>query len=59
ELRVARKDAKGLTNKEIANTLNLSVRTIENHVSRILDKKNFANRVELTRHMLSLGENMS
>lgn len=57
ELRVAREVAKGLTNKEIANVLNLSVRTVENHVSRILDKKNFANRVELTRHMLSIGEN--
>lgn len=53
EMRIAREVATGATNKEIARTLNLSVRTVENHVSRILDKKGFANRVELTRFLLS------
>lgn len=53
EWRVARAVARGLSNKEIALELNLSVRTIENHVSRILAKKNFTNRVEIARLLLS------
>lgn len=53
EWRVAEAVARGLGNKEIAEELNLSVRTIENHVSRILSKKNFSNRVELARLILS------
>jgi DNA-binding NarL/FixJ family response regulator len=47
EWRVAEAVARGLTNKEIAFQLNLSIRTVENHVSRILAKKKFANRVEI------------
>lgn len=47
EWRVAEVVARGLTNKEIAAELNLSLRTIEGHISRILDKKNLSNRVEL------------
>jgi len=39
--------ARGLQNKEIAAELKLSLRTIEGHISRILDKKNLSNRVEL------------
>ena len=53
EWRVAREVARGSSNKEIADELNLSVRTIENHVSRILAKKNFSNRVEIARHVFS------
>ncbi|MGI9035962.1 MAG: response regulator transcription factor [Pyrinomonadaceae bacterium] len=53
EWRVAETVARGLSNKEIAAELNLSIRTIENHVSRILAKKNFSNRVEIARHILS------
>ena len=53
EWRVAETVARGLSNKEIAAELNLSVRTIENHVSRILAKKNFTNRVEIARLLLS------
>lgn len=53
EWRVARAVARGLSNKEIASDLNLSVRTIENHVSRILAKKNFTNRVEIACLLLS------
>lgn len=52
ECRVAEAIARGLTNKEIAAERNLSVRTVENHVSRILAKKNFSNRVEIARHMI-------
>lgn len=52
EWRVAETVARGLSNREIAAELNLSIRTIENHISRILAKKNFTNRVELARHVL-------
>ena len=51
EWRVAEAVARGLTNKEIAGELNLSLRTIEGHISRILDKKNLTNRVELALHV--------
>ena len=52
EWRVAEAIARGMSNKEIAATLNLSIRTIENHVSRILAKKGFSNRVEIARSLL-------
>ncbi len=47
EWRVAEAVARGLSNKEIAAELNLSLRTIEGHISHILDKKDLNNRVEL------------
>ena len=53
EWRVAEAVARGLSNKEIASELNLSLRTIEGHISRILDKKNLNNRVELALHVAS------
>lgn len=53
EWRVAEAIARGLSNKEIAAALNLSTRTIENHVSRILAKKHFSNRVEIARSILT------
>jgi DNA-binding NarL/FixJ family response regulator len=52
EWRVAGAVARGLSNKEIAAEFNLSLRTIEGHISRILDKKHFRNRVELARYIL-------
>lgn len=54
EWRVAEAIARGLSNKEIAASLGLSTRTIENHVSRILAKKHFSNRVEIARSILTL-----
>ena len=51
EWRVAEAVARGLSNKEIASELNLSLRTIEGHISRILDKKSLSNRVELALHV--------
>ena len=51
EWRVAEAVARGLSNKEIAAELNLSLRTIEGHISRILDKKSLNNRVELALHV--------
>ena len=56
EARVARLVADGLSNKDIAAELNLSVRTIEGHISNILGKKGWSNRVEIARHMLGRGE---
>lgn len=56
EWRVAEAVARGLSNKEIASELNLSLRTIEGHISRILDKKNLSNRVELALHVAARKE---
>ncbi len=53
EWRVAEAVARGLSNKEIASELNLSLRTIEGHISRILDKKDLNNRVELALHVVA------
>lgn len=52
EWRVAEAVARGLSNKEIAAEFNLSLRTIEGHISHILDKKHFSNRVEIARYVL-------
>ena len=57
EWRVAELVARGYSNKEIAVELDLSIRTVENHVSRILAKKNFSNRVEIARLILSNPSN--
>jgi DNA-binding NarL/FixJ family response regulator len=53
EWRVAEAVARGLSNKEIAAEFNLSLRTIEGHISHILDKKSFGNRVEIARYVLA------
>ncbi|MCC6329639.1 MAG: response regulator transcription factor [Acidobacteria bacterium] len=57
EWRVAEELAKGQSNKEIAARLNLSIRTVENHVSRILGKKGLSNRVEIARFVLATKGN--
>jgi DNA-binding NarL/FixJ family response regulator len=54
EWRVAEAVARGLSNKEIAAELNLSLRTVEGHISRILDKKALNNRVELALHVAAV-----
>ena len=51
ESRVAVAVSRGLSNKEIAAELEISVRTVENHISHILDKKGFSNRVEIARYV--------
>ena len=51
ERRVALAVSRGLSNKEIAADLEISVRTVENHISHILDKKGFSNRVEIARYV--------
>ena len=52
EERVAEAVARGLSNKEIAAEFGISVRTVENHISHILSKKGFGNRVEIARYVL-------
>jgi DNA-binding NarL/FixJ family response regulator len=52
EWRIAEAVANGLSNKEIAAELNISARTVEKHISNILSKKGFGNRVEIARHVL-------
>jgi DNA-binding NarL/FixJ family response regulator len=52
ENRIATSVARGLSNKEIATEMQISVRTVENHISHILDKKRFNNRVEIARYVL-------
>lgn len=52
ENRIAAAVARGLSNKEIAAEMEISVRTVENHISHILDKKHFSNRVEIARYVL-------
>jgi DNA-binding NarL/FixJ family response regulator len=47
EQEVARLVAEGLTNKEIAARLQLSVRTVESHVRHVLARLGFANRTQL------------
>jgi DNA-binding NarL/FixJ family response regulator len=51
ENRVALAVSRGLSNKEIAAELEISVRTVENHISHILEKKGFSNRVEIARYV--------
>lgn len=53
EERIASAVARGLSNKEIASELQISFRTVENHISHILAKKNFGNRVEIARFVLA------
>nr|YP_010728748.1 hypothetical protein P6G74_pgp182 [Phymatolithon calcareum]WEA76920.1 hypothetical protein [Phymatolithon calcareum] len=47
EISVLRLLIKGMTNKEIASSLNLSIRNIEKYVSRLLSKTKTRNRTEL------------
>lgn len=46
----------GLTNLEIAQTLEISKRTVDNHISNILTKTKTENRVELVRWALQWGK---
>lgn len=59
EQRIAAAVASGLSNKEIASELGISVRTVENHISHILAKKNFDNRVAIARYILAQANSTS
>ena len=53
EMSVLRLLIKGMMNKEIADSLGLSVRNVEKYVSKLLNKTNTRNRTELARFSLS------
>ena len=56
ELQVVRSLAEGLTNREIAEQLNLSPHTIKNYLFRIFDKLGVSSRIELLFMTLSQNE---
>jgi DNA-binding NarL/FixJ family response regulator len=47
--------AKGMSYKQIADRLELSNRTVQNHVQNTLRKLQMHNRVELTRYAIAQG----
>ena len=55
ELEVLRQIAQGLTNQEIAETLNISEATVRTHVSHILKKRHLASRTQAALYALREG----
>ncbi|GAA0466129.1 hypothetical protein Ade02nite_47030 [Paractinoplanes deccanensis] len=53
ERRVCRATATGLTNREVASALFLSVKTVEFHLGNIYRKLGVRNRAELVHHVLT------
>ena len=47
--------ALGYTNKEIAEQLHISVRTVESHRTRVMQKLSLGSRADLVRHALDTG----
>lgn len=56
ELQIVELVATGLTNQEIAQKLDISKRTVDNHISNILTKTKTENRVALVRWALQWGK---
>lgn len=56
ELQIVELVAAGLTNQEIAEKLEISKRTVDNHISNILTKTATGNRVALLRWALQWGK---
>lgn len=56
ELQIVELVTAGLTNQEIAERLEISKRTVDNHISNILTKTATSNRVELVRWALKWGK---
>jgi DNA-binding NarL/FixJ family response regulator len=56
ELQVIELVANGLTNQDIAAKLEISKRTVDNHISNILTKTETENRVSLVRWALQWGK---
>ncbi|MGG6293587.1 helix-turn-helix domain-containing protein [Leptolyngbya sp. AN02str] len=56
ELQIVELVAGGLTNQEIAEKLEISKRTVDNHISNILTKTTTGNRVALVRWALQWGK---
>ena len=50
--------SRGLSNKEIAHNFNISVRNVENYITRLLDKTCVSNRVKLAnyKYLVRKGE---
>ena len=55
ELQVLKQVAKGKSNKQIAEELDISLHTVRTHVNRILNKLHLANRVQATLYALRKG----
>lgn len=56
ELQIVELVASGLTNQEISERLEISKRTVDNHISNILTKTETGNRVALFRWALQSGK---
>ncbi|PSO49392.1 MAG: helix-turn-helix transcriptional regulator [Cyanobacteria bacterium SW_9_44_58] len=56
EMEIIELVAAGLTNQEIAKQLEISKRTVDNHISNILTKTSTENRVALVRWALQWGK---
>ncbi|GAB4534385.1 MAG: hypothetical protein Tsb0014_20530 [Pleurocapsa sp.] len=56
ELEIVELVVNGLSNHKIAEQLEISKRTVDNHISNILKKTNTDNRVELVRWALQWGK---
>ncbi|VEP17616.1 Transcriptional regulator, LuxR family [Hyella patelloides LEGE 07179] len=56
ELQILELVVKGLSNQKIAHNLEISKRTVDNHISNILKKTSTDNRVELVRWALQWGK---
>ncbi|NER78668.1 MAG: response regulator transcription factor [Leptolyngbya sp. SIO1D8] len=56
ELQIVELVAAGLTNQEISVKLEISKRTVDNHISNILTKTSTGNRVALVRWALQWGK---
>lgn len=56
EMEIIELVAAGLTNQEIAQKLEISKRTVDNHISNILNKTSTDNRVSLVRWALQWGK---
>lgn len=56
ELQIIELVADGLTNQDIAEKLQISKRTVDNHISNILEKTKTDNRVALVRWALQWGK---
>ncbi|MBJ7491936.1 MAG: hypothetical protein RLZZ374_711 [Cyanobacteriota bacterium] len=56
ELEIVERVAQGLTNQEIATTLMISKRTVDNHVSNVFNKTGAKNRVALLNWAMDHGK---
>lgn len=56
ELQIVELVAAGLTNQEISTQLEISKRTVDNHISNVLNKTATGNRVALVRWALKWGK---